>query len=61
MSKLSPENVTRTPTKTSAKASFTEAAGGSGVSVSPGKGGVNIGTPTKCSSTRAHKNVKSSY
>lgn len=35
--------------------------GGSGVRVSPGKGGVNIGTPTHCEAKRSHRNVKSSY
>lgn len=32
---------------------------GTGVKVSPGKGGVNIGTPTHCGSKRAASNVKS--
>jgi hypothetical protein len=31
------------------------------VSVSPGKGGVNIGTLTRCASKRAKSNVKSTY
>jgi hypothetical protein len=34
---------------------------GVGVKVSPGKGGVNIGTPTHCVSTRAAGNVKAHY
>jgi hypothetical protein len=33
-------------------ASFVQAKGGSEVRVSPGKGGVNIGTPTMCASSR---------
>jgi hypothetical protein len=32
-----------------------------GVSVSPGKGGVNIGTPTKCPATRSAPNLRHAY
>lgn len=53
------------PRKTSPKganARFVQTGrGGRGVRVSPGKGGVNIGTPTGCNSTRAHQNVKTGY
>lgn len=35
--------------------------GGKGVRVSPGKGGVNPGTPRGCNSKRAHSNLKTGY
>lgn len=35
--------------------------GGKAVKVSPGKGGHKLGTPTHCTSKRAHSNVKTSY
>lgn len=44
-----------------ASAKFPKAKGGSGVRVSPGKGGVQTGTPTGCVSKRAHANVKTGY
>ena len=50
--------------KTSRKspgAHFPKSKGGTGVKVSPGKGGVNIGTPTHCTAKRAEPNVKSGY
>jgi hypothetical protein len=52
------------PRKTPAKGAapkFVTSKGASGVKVSPGKGGVNIGTPRGCESTRAHGNVKTGY
>ena len=53
--------VNKTPAKGS-KALFPKVgAGGKAVSVSPGKGGVNIGTPTHCESKRAASNVKTAY
>lgn len=45
-------------TKKGAKSANPTAAGGTGVRVSPGKGGVNIGTATHCEAKRAHANVK---
>lgn len=51
--------VRKTSTKTSASAHFPKTgAGGKAVRVSEGKGGVNIGTPTHCTSKRAASNVK---
>jgi hypothetical protein len=47
----------RTPAKGPKSANPT-AKGGSNVSVSPGKGGVNIGTATRCTSKRAAGNVR---
>lgn len=37
---------------------FVESKKGTGVRVTPGKGGVNIGTATHCESKRAASNVK---
>lgn len=58
MAKSTPEVPRKTPTK-GPKPSFNTASGGSNVSVSPGKGGVNIGTPTHCTSKRSAGNVRS--
>jgi hypothetical protein len=40
---------------------FTTTETGGAVRVSPGKGGVNIGTATHCTTKQAHGNVRSSY
>lgn len=48
------------PAKSSKKGAgphFPTTAGGTSVSVSEGKGGVNIGTPTGCPATKQHSNV----
>ena len=57
------KNATEVPNRTSGRrgSSFPTSDGHSGVSVSPGKGGVNIGTPMGCESKRAASNVKQVY
>lgn len=52
--------VTKTSSK-SAKANFVQTSKGTGVRVSPRKGGVNIGTPTHCESKRSASNLKTAY
>lgn len=57
-------NITSAPPKSggSRGASFPKSGqGGGGVKVSPGKGGVNIGTPTRCTSKRSADNLKAGY
>jgi hypothetical protein len=44
-----------------ASARFPKSGTPGGVKVSPGKGGVNIGTPKHCESKRAAPNVKATY
>lgn len=51
--------VTKTSSKRS-KASFVKSKGGTGVRVSPGKGGVRVGI-THCSSKRSASNLKTTY
>lgn len=43
------------------KANFVQTSKGAGVRVSPGKGGVNTGTPTHCVSKRSASNLKTAY
>lgn len=40
---------------------FPKSQNGTSVKVSPGKGGVNIGTPRHCSSKRAASNLRNVY
>lgn len=56
-------NITSPPPRSGGNrgASFLKSQNGTSVRVSPGKGGVSIGTPDGCESKRAASNLKNVY
>lgn len=56
-------NVTAAPPRSGGSRGprFPKSQNGTSVQVSPTKGGVNLGTPTTCTSSRSASNLKTAY